>query len=105
MNRSQRNAANRIVRFYRERNAFTKVTSTRVHLTTTEYGSIWIKVETRRSDCQKYSPRAVLTQQTAFIEIRSRGAIRVHSADSCLRDERKHVAFMLRGTAVKNFAN
>jgi hypothetical protein len=102
MNRSQRNAANRIVRFYRERNAFTKVTSTRVHLTTTEYGSIWVRVETRRSDCGKYSLRAVLCKQTAFIEIRSRGAIRVHRAESAMRDERKHIAFMLRNAAPLN---
>ncbi|MDQ6960648.1 MAG: hypothetical protein Q9M27_06405, partial [Mariprofundaceae bacterium] len=92
----QRDAINRIIRFYRKRNHFNGATSVRVNVDVTDYGPVWITVKTRRSDCDENSPLAVMAEQYAFICIGPRSGITVHTANSGLSDEVKHVSFMLR---------
>jgi hypothetical protein len=100
MTTAQRQAINRVVRFYRERNRYTGCTSVRVELKPATYGT-WITVRTRRSDCDQYSPRASACSQYGHLLITKRGAIRIYSAEHAHRSERSHVAFMLRGRVSK----
>jgi hypothetical protein len=93
----QRRALNRIIRFYRDRNSYDGVTSVRCTFNNEYESFVSVTVETRRSDCDKYSPRAVICAQRAHIMVTRRGKITVHSADSGLTDERKHVARMING--------
>lgn len=95
LNPSQRRALRRIVDFYRERNSYSGCTSVRFALDACGR-SVSVIVKTRRSDCDRYSPRAVICEERAHFFIGQRGGIRIASADSGLRDESKHVAFMLK---------
>lgn len=99
--RSQRNALNRIVRFYRERNAHTKCTSVRARIEETRYGKVWVWIETRRSDCERGSAKAAVCRQAAHILVGNRGGIEVYYASADMNEEKDHIAKMLRGTAKK----
>lgn len=101
INKSQRNTINRIIRFYRQANAYNGVTSVRATVEETDYRAVWISLETRRSDCGQYSPRAVVCRQDAHICVGPRGGITVYSASSGLESNAKHVAHMLRGKVRK----
>ena len=95
LTKTQRKSINKIIRFYRERNLYTKVTSVRIKLKDTDYGVKWLTVTTRRSDCDKNSMRAILCEDHAFIRIGKRGGITVSSAQNGLNDHTKHVQVML----------
>ena len=104
MNKSQRKAINRIIRFYRERVAYTGCTSVRLKIIETDYGHIWVYIKTRRSDCHRNSPRAILSEETASFCLGKRGAITVWNAEDGLQNVAKHVAYMLGGKLHKTAA-
>jgi len=90
MNRSQRNAINRIIYFYRQRNCYNKVTS--IKIKREDFGSfIAVIVRTRRSDCHEYSLRALMCDQYAHIFVGKRGGLRVMDATSGLNSEKTHI--------------
>jgi len=91
----QRRAVKRIVRFYKDRNQYTGCTSIRIELDDHQYfATLYIK--THRSDCGRYSPRALMCDQYAGFHIGPRGGLKVTTAQSGLNDEIKHVCKMLR---------
>lgn len=98
MTKSQRASIIRIIRYYRERNSYTGCTSVRV--VAEDCGSfISLSVETRRSDCEKYSQRQIVCNQSAHIFIGQRGGVDVKRATLGLGShEEKHVQFMTRAT-------
>jgi len=86
LNPRQRRKVRSIVRWYRERNAYNGVTSIRFILT--DYnGTTWIRLKTRRSDCGKYSPRALVCEEYLHARIGPRGGVRVYTARSGLTSE------------------
>ena len=101
---SQRSALRRVVSFYRKRNAYTQCTSVRFELRQCGH-FVSVSISTRRSDCQKYSPRQVFCAQSAHVFIGKRGGLRVVTAENGLGDgdnprgrfahELAHVRFML----------
>ena len=91
---AQRRALKRIVRFVRDHQAFGGVTSVRFELTDCDY-FVAVVIKTRRSDCGKYSPRAILCEFRSQIFIGPRGGLTVKSADSGLRSCAPHVRRML----------
>lgn len=95
MNKSQRKAINRVIRFYRKSNAYNNVTSVRAEIDATDHGTYWINIWTRRSDCHKNSERALLCAQHAHISVGKRGKLTVWHAESGLKSNAKHVARML----------
>lgn len=103
---SQKNAVRRIVKFYKDRNDYNSVTSVRYDLvkcSSGDYNSIWLTVNTRRSDCEKYSPRAVICNQYGNFNIGKRGGIKVSIASNGIGDrddEKKHVSFMLNAKSI-----
>ena len=99
MNKSQRKAIIRVIRYYRETNAYNGVTSVRVEVEPTDYGTYWITLKTRRSDCHPNSERALLCDQYAHISVGKRGALKVYTAQNGLSDNAEHVAHMIGGTA------
>lgn len=101
LNPMQRRAINRVIRFFRQTEAYSGCTSVRIRLNPTNYRVVWMHVTTRRSDCERYSPRALLCSWDAFIQIGKRGAIRVHSARHGLTPSEHHVARMVRGKTAK----
>lgn len=96
LNRRQRNALKRIVRVYREMEHYNGVTSVRFDLVDYE-GTIYVTVTTRRSDCGKYSPRAIVCARRAHIKIGDRGGLKTLSAENGMSDERRHIARMIGG--------
>lgn len=91
----QRRKLVRLVRWYRERNAYSGVTSVRFELVD-YYGTTWITLRTRRSDCGKYSPRAIVCEQYLHARIGPRGGVKVYDARTGVRrSEKTHVQKML----------
>jgi len=86
LNPRQRRKLRTLVRWYRERNNYSGVTSVRF-LLVDYFGTIWITLTTRRSDCGKYSPRAILCEQYLHARIGPRGGVRVYTARSGLSSE------------------
>lgn len=100
MNKSQRRSINKTIRYYRD--VADDFTSVRATVEPTEYGVIWVTINTRRSDCSAYSQRAIWTRKHAFIMIGKRGAITVYQAESGIgQDQKNHVACMLDGKTHK----
>ena len=96
MNKSQRAAIIRVIRYYKSRNAYNGVTSVRVELEDYDY-FISLMLTTRRSDCEKYSPRQVVCEQSAHIHIGKRGGIKVKRARNGLSiNDAKNVQQMTR---------
>ena len=94
----QRRKVRRLVRWYRERNAYSGVTSVRFELYTYEdYCRLaWITLKTWRSDCGKYSPRAIVCEQYLHAMIGPRGGLTIHTARNGIsRSEKTHVRKML----------
>ena len=82
----QRRKLAHVVRWYKKENAYSGVTSIRFELL--RYGSTtWITLRTRRSDCGKYSPRAIICEQYLHAMIGPRGGIKVYTARSGLHSE------------------
>lgn len=94
LNKSQRRALRRILRFYRDRNSYTGCTSVRFKITR-PYSAPSIVITTRRSDCSKYSPRAVVSDERAHFMLGPRGGIKLYSSNSGLRTDTTHVRKML----------
>lgn len=92
---SERNALRRIVRFYKERNDYTGCTSVRIEITKPFGTFVCFNVRTRRSDCGKYSPRAVVCENYAAGTIGPRGGIILFNSKNGLTDDTRHVAKML----------
>lgn len=90
LNPRQRRKVRTIVRWYRERNAYSGVTSIRFELVDFS-GTIWITLTTWRSDCGQYSPRAIVCGQRLHARIGPRGGVRVFSASSGTSSELTHV--------------
>lgn len=88
----QKAKLNKIVRYYRNRNRYNGVTSVRARIDDVCAGIVAIAITTRRSDCDRYSPRQVLTAQEAYLFVGPRGGITVASARACLADEREFIA-------------
>lgn len=98
MTPSQRRAINQIIKFYRERNRYNGVTSVRCTVKH-EHFFVSLTIQTRRSDCSQYSPRAVFSLQYAHVFIGKRGGISVPMALDGVTDakaERVRVERMLR---------
>lgn len=95
LNPRQRRKVEHVVGWYRERNAYNGVTSIRFELVDYE-GTTWITLRTRRSDCGKYSPRAIVCEQYLHARIGPRGGVKVFDARNGIsRTEKTHVKFML----------
>lgn len=96
MTKAQRAAIIRVIRFYKDRNRYNGVTSVRIETENYEH-FISLTVTTRRSDCEKYSPRQIISEQYAHIFIGKRGGIKVKRARSGInRKESGHVQHMTR---------
>jgi hypothetical protein len=95
---AQRRAIKRVIRFYRERNAYTGCTSVRIELNTESRFFVSLVVTTRRSDCEKYSPRQVVCAERAHVFVGKRGGLKVASAEANLRSNVGHVRAMLRAS-------
>lgn len=96
MNKAQRASIIRIIRFYRERNRYNGVTSVRVETKDFDY-FISLTVTTRRSDCETFSHRAIVCEQSAHIFIGKRGGITVKRARNGLtHSESSYVQKMTR---------
>lgn len=101
LNKSQRGAVSRILRFYRDHNDYSKVTSVRFELS--QCGSCtFVLFDTRRSDCDKYSQRQVLCQQHGHFAIGVRGGIKVINARDGLTERRQSTARAI-GCSVSNY--
>ena len=89
LNPRQRRKVRQVVRWYRERNAYSGVTSIRFKLYGYEdYDKIaWITLRTWRSDCGKYSPRAIVCEQYFHAMIGPRGGLKIHTARSGMKSE------------------
>ena len=95
INKSQRNAINRIIRFYRKKEAYNKVTSIRIELDDS-VGILSLVVRTKRSDCDQFSPRQLLCENYGHYLIGARGKIKVCTATSGIdTNDKPHVATML----------
>lgn len=90
LNPRQRRKVRHVVRWYRDRNNYSGVTSVRFDLVD-YYGLIFITLTTRRSDCGTYSPRAIVCEQRLHAKIGPRGGCKVLNARSGLRSEKTHV--------------
>lgn len=90
LNPRQRRRVRTIVRWYREQNRYSGVTSVRFELVD-YFGTIWITLKTWRSDCGKYSPRAVFCEQYLHARIGPRGGVRVYTARHGTRSEMSRV--------------
>lgn len=98
LTKGQRRALKRILFFYRDRHNSSKVTSIRFKLNVTDYGAVWVTLETRRSDCSRNSPRAVICKNYLHACLGPRGRITVATADNGIGcEEKSHVAKMLHG--------
>lgn len=96
LTKGARRALKRVVRVYKEMENYNGVTSVRFGLV--DYsGTTYAVITTRRSDCQKYSPRSVLCSRRAHIRIGTRGGLKVLSAENGLTNERPHIARMIGG--------
>lgn len=95
INESQKRAVRRILQYYIQRNEYTHCTSVRFELVMTASSLLSIVVNTRRSDCQKYSPRQIICAQRLFAFIGIRGGIKVKSAETYHTSEIGHLRIML----------
>ncbi len=102
MNRRQRLALYRLWRYLRDDERHNGVTSVRYSVTPNG-SSFSTTLETRRSDCHRASPRAVICHQYIHAFIGSRGGIQIATARCGFSGNRRerarhrsHVARMLR---------
>lgn len=86
------------IRYYRSSNRYTGVTSVRVQVNTEYSAFVSVVIETRRSDCDRYSPRQVICRQRMHAMIGRRGGMKIASADDGLRSNLSHVRHMLRAS-------
>jgi len=96
LNRSQRASLRRLLSYYRKRND-DGVTSVRFFLRRPFGRHFFVVVTTRRSDCDKYSPRAILCAARVHASIGPRGGIKINHAEHGLSDATRHVAEMVGG--------
>lgn len=96
LNKSQRRAVRRIMRFIWNRNSHSDVTSARFELTRPFGSFLSMTVTTRRSDCEEYSERAVICEQRLHCMIGPRGGLKVCSFSNGLSDSTAHAKKMLR---------
>ena len=105
---SQRRAVGRILAHYRESTAYSGCTSVRYKLRRIARRVVSVEFTTRRSDCDPYSPRAIVCEESGQFFIGPRGAIEVASASVGIHDRefqaehRRHVARMVRGRVWKH---
>lgn len=101
---SQRRRIISAIRFYRNRNRYNGCTSVRVKIDNTHGFSstlprfVSMSLETRRSDCEQYSPRQVMTKQFMFAIIGRRGGMKIASASDSLRSNLSFVRTMLHAS-------
>ncbi len=95
--KGQRNAVKRVVRFYKERDA-DNLTSVRFELRRVTSSLLSLTVNTRRSDCGKYSQRAILCERRAHFMIGPRGGLKLHNSDTGMQDDSQHVRYMLNAS-------
>jgi len=104
INRMQRRALNKIVRYYRRSEAYDGVTSIRIELSRGYGRSLYLSVVTRRSDCDKASMRAIMCEHRGLFAIGPRGKISVLSTSTGISPPehqawyQSHVAKMLNAT-------
>jgi hypothetical protein len=55
-----------------------------------------VSLQTRRSDCQKYSPRQIVCRQYIHFFIGPRGGLAVATAEKGLKSEKTWICKMLR---------
>lgn len=103
MTPSQIKKISRINNYYIDANAYTEVTEVECKDVLLDWGSISVTIQTSRTDCGKYSPRAIVCEQYGHFLISRRGKITVCSARHGCSDEefqahhKKHVAYMIGG--------
>ena len=92
---SQRNAINRIIRYYKKDVMKTeKITELEIK-NNKHFASICLR--TQRTDSHEYSMRNIVCNHRLFAMIGKRGQIRVSVAESGLDNQTAHVAHMLKG--------
>ena len=93
---TQRRKVNKIIRYFRNDERYNGVTSVRVELRKGYRYAVSLTVHTRRSDCERSSPRAVLCERYAHFTITRRGKTTLHSSYHGTRRDGEHVAYMLK---------
>lgn len=100
LNKNQRNAVARIVEFYKDKESYNGVTSIRFEITRCD-DFVSMSLRTRRNDCEKFSPRQLLTGRSGQFFIGKRGGIRVARAEQGLgNEEHRHIARMLHCSTI-----
>lgn len=92
---TQRKRINRIIRYFRNDERYNGVTSVRVEISKTYAYAISLVVRTRRSDCERSSPRAVYSERYTHFIITRRGEVTVCHSRRGVDDDQEHVAYML----------
>lgn len=91
---SQRKALNKIIRFVRSNDSLARITSLKINVFS---GFLSVAIETDRTDCDKYSPRNVLSRVYFSAHIGAKGAIEVNHYSVGTYHAAKHAAYMLKG--------
>jgi len=86
---SQKARVVRVVRYFKRTEGYNGVTSVRYTLTRCDWGGLYLTVNTRRSDCGRYSQRAICCAVDAHFSIGQRGGLTMLSYRSGLSG-RKH---------------
>lgn len=103
LNKRQRAALRRVINYIRTSNSYTKVTSVRYTLSR-PYGTFYaLSTTTRRSDCDKYSHRAIMCEERGHFFILERGGLTVNNYEHGIggKNSKRHVARMVRGSVGK----
>ena len=104
MNPSQRRAHYRLWRYYRDAESYSGCTSIRYKVEPLGAKGYAVVLETRRSDCDPASPRAIICHRYAQAFIGPRGGIKIAIARMGIgkgADEKAHVAKMVRGKVAR----
>lgn len=91
---SQRKALMRVIWFIRNHER-DDVTSIRYAIRPLHKDSVSVTLMTRRSDCDRYSPRQVVCRIDMHVFIGKRGGITVADARTMSHNFTKHAAYML----------
>lgn len=96
LNRRERLALKRVVHFVQDREAYNGVTSVRFEMNRCNY-FVSVIITTRRSDCGKYSPRALMCDSRIHFFIGPRGGLTIKTAECGFgNNSRAHFKRMLR---------
>ena len=93
LTKGQRRKVAWIVKWYRERESYNGVTSIRFNLVKFDDSKLaFMTLKTRRSDCGKYSPRAIICERSLHAMLGPRGGTKVISAEWGIgNSEKSHV--------------